>query len=93
MSAPRRSQVHIYVDILRLIRRKGGVAKPTHILYGANLSHVRLKKHMEWLLERKFVDKQRYGDSYVYKLTKKGREFILEFKKIEEFSEAFGVSV
>jgi predicted transcriptional regulator len=93
MTAIRRTQIHIYIDILKLIKRRGGIAKPTQILYGANLSHVRLKKHMALMEEQNFVEKHKYGNSSIYKITKKGHEFMKEFKKIEEFSEAFGVPV
>ena len=56
----RRSKLQILVDILRLIQRKGGYAKPTHILYGANLSHVRLTKYLNWLLMKGFIEEVDY---------------------------------
>lgn len=88
----RRSQIQIYVDILRLINRKGGFAKPTHVLYGANLSHVRLNRYMTWLIEQGFVGEARKGGRKVYVITEKGFAFLKEYKKVEQFSEAFGVS-
>ena len=91
MVAERRSQMQIYVDILRLIQRKGGVAKPTHILYGANLSHARLNKHLGLLLDRQFVMQDIRSGHMVYALTPRGSQFIREFKKIEELSNAFGI--
>lgn len=55
----RRSRVSILRDILRTINNKGGRAKPTHILYGANLSYDRLKKHLEYLEAEGFVKKNK----------------------------------
>jgi len=90
---PRRSKIHIYVDILKLINRKNGRAKPTHILYGANLSHIRLKKYLAQLLESGFIQHISEGGHTYYIITQKGYEFLHEFKKIEQFSEAFGILV
>jgi predicted transcriptional regulator len=91
--AERRSQLQIYADILRLIQKRGGMVKPTHILYGANLSHARLTKHLNWLLDKNFIIEDMSSGHKLYRLTPKGKAFIDEFKKIEEFSEAFGVPV
>ncbi len=89
----RRSKIHIFVDILKLIQRKNGMAKPTHILYGANLSHVRLKKYLGALEGNGFVEKTCKANQVLYKITPKGQEFVSEFKKVESLSEAFGIPV
>jgi len=89
----RRSKVRILVDILRLIRKKGGAAKITHILYGANLSYKRMKKYLDWLVSKEFIEPFSKGGNKYYKITKKGINFVNEFKKIEEISEAFGIEV
>jgi len=88
----RRSRAHIFVDILRLINKKG-MAKPTHILYGANLSHIRLKKYLDHLQTMGFVEKTNEKNQVYFKMTKKGYEFLREFKKVEELSEAFGIEI
>ena len=85
----RRSKIRILVDILKLVQRKNGRAKSTHILYGANLSHARLKKYLNVLLMNGFIEKT----TVFYKITTKGQKFIGEFKKVEELSEAFGVPI
>ena len=89
----RRSQLQIYADILRLVQKRGGLVKPTHILYGANLSHARLTKHLKWLTTEGFIAEDRSSGHKLYKLTAKGKSFLNEFKKIEDFSSAFGVPV
>lgn len=89
----RRSKIHILVDILKLVQRKGGKAKPTHILYGANLSHTRLKKYLNILLENEFLEKLNKDKRVYYEITLKGQKFISEFKKVEELSKAFGLPI
>jgi len=89
----RRSKLQILVDILRVVQRKGGRAKSTHILYGANLSHKRLKMHLDMLIENEFLEMVSAGGRTYYKITPKGVKFIIEYKKIEEITDAFGISI
>ncbi len=90
-----RSKVRILADMMRAIKKEGELgAGPTKILYAANLSHDRLTQYLEELVEKKLVNEvQEDENNRVYKLTKKGREFLDEFVKIERFSQAFGIEV
>ena len=88
-----RSKARIYVDILASIMKHGGRSRPTRLLYGANLSHTRLKRHLRHLIELELVEKEETDEMIVYKLTDKGRAFIREFAKVEKFAEAFGITV
>ncbi len=89
----RRSKMRIFLDMLDAISRRGGKAKPTHILYGANLSHDRLKIYLAFLLEKGFIDEvQEKGRTY-YVITDKGKRFMAEFEKMEELSNAFGIPI
>ncbi len=87
-----RSQLRIYVDILRVIQRESNQAKPTRILYGANLSHDRLIKYLD---ELKALDviQEAGTDDKVYSLTQKGIEFMNNFRKVESFASAFGFKI
>jgi len=85
-----RSQMRIYVDIMRVIQREYNQAKPTRILYGANLSHDRLLKYLEELKTLGVIEEIVDGDDRFYKLTQKGIEFLNEFRGIERFAGAFG---
>lgn len=85
-----RSQMRIYVDIMRVIQREYNQAKPTRILYGANLSHDRLLKYLEELKTLGVIEEIVDGDDRFYKLTQKGTEFLNEFRGIERFAGAFG---
>ena len=88
-AAKYRSQFRIYVDIMHVIQRENNEAKPTRILYGANLSHDRLVKCLDELKVLGVI--QESGtDEKVYSLTQKGIEFLNNFRKVESFASAFG---
>ena len=87
----RRSKARILFDILASVERKGGRIKPTHILYGANLAHNRMKGYLEFLLERGLITEVVDGGRVYYELTDKGKQFLREYERIEQFTEAFGV--
>ena len=91
MKHKRRSKMHILMDMLVTIEKKGGMAKPTHILYGANLSHKRLKEYLDFLLERAFIEEADVKGRTYYRITSEGARFVREFERIEEISTAFGI--
>lgn len=90
-----RSKMRILADMMRAIQSEGEEgAGPTKILYAANLSHDRLTQYLDELVEKELItEKNPENDSRVYFLTEKGREFLIEFVRIERFSEAFGIEV
>jgi predicted transcriptional regulator len=88
-----RSKTRIYADILDSFLRHGGKSGPTHILLGANLSHDRLMKHLNQLIELGLVSEEADNNEKIFKLTDKGRAFIIEFVKVEKFAEAFGINI
>ena len=87
-----RSQMRIYVDIMRVIQRENNRAKPTRILYGANLSHDRLLKYLEDLKALGVIE-ETDDEERLYKLTQKGVEFLNEFIRIDRFAGAFGFAI
>jgi len=91
-TAKYRSQLRIYVDIMRVIQREDNQAKPTRILYGANLSHDRLIKYLEELKGLGVIQESGTDDK-VYSLTQKGIEFMNNFRKVESFASAFGFRI
>lgn len=88
----RRTKADILFDILRIAQQNQGRAKTTKILYGANLSYSRLKKHLDYLIQNGFLQKE-IKDSTYFVITEKGLQFINEFRKVKRFSEAFGISI
>lgn len=85
-----RSQMRIYVDIMHVIQREENHAKPTRILYGANLSYDRLVKHLDELKTLGVVEEVDDHDDRFYRLTQKGIEFVNQFRAVERFATAFG---
>jgi len=88
-----RSRTRIYADILESFLKHGGKSGPTHILLGANLSHDRLMKHLNQLIELGLICEEAANNEKIFKLTDKGRAFIIEFVKVEKFAEAFGITI
>jgi len=91
-TAKYRSQLRIYVDIMSVIQRESNEAKPTRILYGANLSHDRLVKYLEELKTLGVIQETGSVDK-VYSLTQKGIEFMNNFRRVESFASAFGFRI
>lgn len=91
--APYRSKLRICYDILLAIRSEGGECGPTRILYKANLSHDRLTKYLSMLLEKDLIEEIKAKGKTIYRLTPRGREFIREFEKVDEFARAFGFTI
>ena len=87
-----RSQFRIYVDVMQVIQREGNQAKPTRILYGANLSHDRLVKYLDELKTLGVIQESGTDDK-VYSLTQKGIEFMNNFRRVESFASAFGFKI
>ncbi len=91
MAAKRRSKIEIIGDILFLMQRKGGKVKPTHILYGGNLSHDRLKIYIDELLIKKLIEEVEEEDKRFYRITDNGLKLVEELRKIKNVTEAFGL--
>jgi predicted transcriptional regulator len=87
-----RSKGRIFADILRAVAEDGPV-KVTHVLYKANLSHDRLTKYLLQLEESGLISKEQEGERATYLITDKGTRFIAEFRKMEEFADAFGLDI
>lgn len=87
-----RSKGRIFADILRAVAEDGPV-KVTHVLYKANLSHDRLTKYLQQLEESELIGREQDGERALYSITEKGTRFLTEFRKMEEFAEAFGLDI
>jgi len=86
------NQLRVYVDMMYVIQRENNEAKPTRILYGANLSHDRLVKYLEELQSLGVIHETGTDDK-VYGLTQKGIEFLNNFRRVESFASAFGFKI
>ena len=87
----RRGKIEIIADILKSIREKGGKIKPTHLLYKSNLSHAKLKEYANMLLEKGMIEERLVKDKKMFFMKDQGHKFLLEFERIKEFSDSFGL--
>ena len=95
--AVRRSRLELVFDILLAIQNKGGRIKPTHLMYKSNLSHKLLNGYLGELLQKELVVleeepvKKKKRPMKVVKITDKGLSFLAEFRRMREFTDAFGL--
>ncbi len=95
--AVRRSRLELVFDVLLAIQNKGGQIKPTHLMYNSNLSHKLLNSYLEELIQKELVvieeepTKKKKRISKVVKITDKGLAFLAEFRRMREFTDAFGL--
>ena len=87
-----RSVLRIHLDILNAISEEGD-AKPTHVLYKANLSHDRLVKYLDELTSKGLIEVKQDGENRTYNLTPKGVSFLLEMRRAEAFVSGFGLAI
>jgi len=95
--AARRSRLELIFDILLAIQNKGGRIKPTHLMYKSNLSHKLLNNYMEELIEKELImieeefSRKKKKSTKTVVLTDKGIGFLAEFRRMREFTNAFGL--
>ena len=87
-----RSVLRINLDILNAVQQEGE-AKPTHILYKANLSHERMVKYLDDLTAKGLIEAKQDGESRTYSLTTKGVSFLIEMRRAEAFVQGFGLAI
>ena len=93
----RRSRLELIFDILLAIQNRGGKIKPTHLMYKSNLSHKLLNNYLEELVEKELVrveeefQKKKQSTSKTVVITDKGLNFLAEFRRMREFTDAFGL--
>lgn len=89
--AKKRERLVVIRDILDSIRKTRNI-KPTRLLYSSNLSPQMFKEYVNELISKGFIkldiDEK---DKKTFSLTKKGFEFLQEYKVIENFIENFGL--
>lgn len=87
----KRERLEVIKDILEAIR-DGRNIKPTRLLYASNLSPQMFKDYINELISKGFIKIENYEDGKkTFSLTKKGQEFIQEYRVIQNFVENFGL--
>lgn len=87
----RRSKIDIIYDMLKAINDKGGKILPTHLLYKSNLSHKRMKEYLVHLMGKHLIEEIEVKDKKYFILTEQGSKFFVDYMKIKEFTDAFGL--
>jgi predicted transcriptional regulator len=91
MASKKRERLDVIRDILQTIRQNREI-KPTRLLYASNLSPQMFKEYINELISKKFIkfdiDEK---EKKTFSLTKKGQDFLQEYKVIENFVENFGL--
>ena len=73
------------------IIRLGGTIKPTHLMYKSNLSHALMKEYIKELTEKDLMKESTLKSRKVFEITEKGRDFTIQYRKMKEFQDAFGL--
>jgi len=87
----KRERLDVIRDILKAIRENREI-KPTRLLYASNLSPQMFKEYIGELLEKEFIKESTdKDDKKRFVLAKKGQDFLVEYRVIENFIENFGL--
>lgn len=87
----RRNQLEIVYDILQAIQDKGGIIRPTHLLYKSNLSHARMKDYIDQLTNKGMILMTERDGKQHFGITEQGIKFLVDYKKVRELTDAFGL--
>jgi predicted transcriptional regulator len=79
----RRTKYEIYSDLLRTIAKRNRCTL-TRASYGANLPVDRAKRALKFLASKGFAKEENMGDYTVYKITKRGLEYLETFKQMRK---------
>jgi predicted transcriptional regulator len=94
MTAKKRERLDVIKDIIQTVRDNRQI-KPTRLLYASNLSPQMFKEYINELIEKKFIKLEMEGkegkEKKFFSLTKKGQDFLMEYKVIANFIENFGL--
>ena len=87
----KRERMEVIRDILMSVR-ENRVIKPTRLLYASNLSPQMFRDYVDELLKKGFISiKIDETEKKSISLTKKGQDFLEEYKVIEKFIDNFGL--
>ena len=80
-------------DMLEIIRNKNNKAKPTNIMYKANLSHEMLTEYTTELIKKQFIIETKDKDGRrTYSLTDKGYNFLTGYNKMKGFLASYDLN-
>ena len=88
--AKKREKLEIIRDILTVVQ-KSRLVKPTKLLSASNLSPQMFKEYINLLLQKKFINEEFIKEKRSFSLTPHGREFLREYRVIENLIRNFGL--
>lgn len=79
----RRSKLEMYIDILKVLARRGPL-KLTHVMYKANVNCSVLKEFLDFLTQQNLVEERSVGKKRtVYAITERGRSVLKYFRELK----------
>lgn len=91
MITKKRERLEVIKDILTAVRDSREI-KPTRLLYASNLSPQMFKEYVEELIKKGFLAVNALDNNKkTIKISKKGNDFLEEYKTIERFVDNFGL--
>ncbi len=87
-----RERLEITHDILTIIRNTPGGAKPTHILFKANLSPALLNRYLAVMLQDGLIDKEEIRSRCLYNCTEKGAKLLDLLKSVDRMTSIINLS-
>lgn len=87
-----RSKCRTFADIIRAVQGSER-AKVTYLIHAANLPYGRLMEYLAIMESSGLIEAVISEDETYYVVTAKGRRYLQEFKKFEEFGDLFGVEI
>ena len=87
----KRERLEVIKDVLQAVRNTRNI-KPTRLLYSSNLSPQMFKEYINELISKGFLKLEISDDEKkTFSLTKKGQDFLQEYRVIENFVANFGL--
>ena len=87
-----RERLEITQDILTIIRNTPGGAKPTHILFKANLSPALLNRYLGVLLQDGLIGREEMRSRCLYTCTEKGNRLLDLLKSVDRMTNIINLS-
>jgi predicted transcriptional regulator len=87
-----RSKCRIFADIL-IVLSEGNDVRITQLVHSANVPYDRLTGYLSQMERSDLIKTSPIDAGGVYEITQKGRKYLIEYRKLEEFSNIFGVEI